>query len=774
MQLYIKNKDLFDKFFRSFNDNRLIIITGATGVGKTAFIEEALKEEEYSYFSLKNNFESITNDRDILVIDDFQYIVDKEHLLKSIVSSVSKAKHPIIISRSNPTDYFMDVVAEKGVFTINERDLVFNREMLDELFEGNLTEEQINYLANNSMGFPLVFLYLASKVKEGEKLSDELFNQSRMVYVGRLKTAVFDNIDPEVLKFLLQISVVDEFDIDLAVAITKNDISKHLAAKAMKYGNFLFLKDGVYHIRDVMLYALRSQSFYYYSLQEYNEFKLNAAAYYEKNGEIGKALYLYEKTDSVSSIKRILVRNSTSSPALGDFRFLKRYYETLQMEEILANPTLICGMSMLYALFLDKQKSEYYYGLLKEKAETAQKKELLEINNLIDYLDVALPQRTIKDIYGNLSSKIQKENSKSKGIPYSLMGNNCSVVNGDKDFTSFINKHYEITKAYTELIDRNDNADLKKGLSSLTKAECAYETGKDQVLVMDNIVKAKMEIDKSKTAYDFLIVRLEAMLSLERGDALGAINVVNLFLASLPKDKRKRIEKDTNAFKAFISIYADKEEEVDSWLKSNAKDNVDFFVPERDEYLVSVYANIYLHKYAEAYEIIQKLKFYAKEYDRSYVLAEAYLLESIIEHHMESDYVEALYQGLAIAQERSLIRLVSNMGVTIDNMIYEQRKKLEEMGISKDFLLELNPYLLNMATRYPNFLNKEDNIIPKLSKTGVMILQLQSQGYSLNMISERLQINLETIRYHAKQNYKKLGAASNAEAVTIAKKYQII
>jgi len=150
------------------------------------------------------------------------------------------------------------------------------------------------------------------------------------------------------------------------------------------------------------------------------------------------------------------------------------------------------------------------------------------------------------------------------------------------------------------------------------------------------------------------------------------------------------------------------------------------------------------------------------------------LLEALINYHTEKNYVDSLYEGLKICEERRLLRIISSLGAAMDKMIYQQRDKLLEMGISNNFLIDLNPLLLNVSTRYPHFLNKEDNVIPKLSKLEIMILQLQSQGYSLNMVSDRLQVNIETIRYHAKQNYKKLGAAGGPEAVAIAKKYGII
>ena len=59
------------------------------------------------------------------------------------------------------------------------------------------------------------------------------------------------------------------------------------------------------------------------------------------------------------------------------------------------------------------------------------------------------------------------------------------------------------------------------------------------------------------------------------------------------------------------------------------------------------------------------------------------------------------------------------------------------------------------------------------SETARQILRLQCEGLSADEISKNLDIKLETVRYHIKQNYKKLGVNSKSRAIIMAKELGI-
>ena len=78
-----------------------------------------------------------------------------------------------------------------------------------------------------------------------------------------------------------------------------------------------------------------------------------------------------------------------------------------------------------------------------------------------------------------------------------------------------------------------------------------------------------------------------------------------------------------------------------------------------------------------------------------------------------------------------------------------------------------------MALMYPGYLKlaAED---ASFSENAIKILKLQAEGLSNTEIAEELGLKAENVKYHNKQNFKKLGVNSKTAAVTEARKRRII
>jgi LuxR family maltose regulon positive regulatory protein len=74
-----------------------------------------------------------------------------------------------------------------------------------------------------------------------------------------------------------------------------------------------------------------------------------------------------------------------------------------------------------------------------------------------------------------------------------------------------------------------------------------------------------------------------------------------------------------------------------------------------------------------------------------------------------------------------------------------------------------------MALHYPVYLNARLAELPDFPENALAVLRLQADGLSNPKIAGRLGINLETVKYHAKSTYKKLGVSGKAEAVLAAR-----
>ena len=65
----------------------------------------------------------------------------------------------------------------------------------------------------------------------------------------------------------------------------------------------------------------------------------------------------------------------------------------LSDNDIESEPWLMISMSLLYSVMMNIEKSEFWYGKLKERLAGAKGSEKREIQVGIAYLDIALPHR---------------------------------------------------------------------------------------------------------------------------------------------------------------------------------------------------------------------------------------------------------------------------------------------------------------------------------------------------------------------------------------------
>ena len=79
-----------------------------------------------------------------------------------------------------------------------------------------------------------------------------------------------------------------------------------------------------------------------------------------------------------------------------------------------------------------------------------------------------------------------------------------------------------------------------------------------------------------------------------------------------------------------------------------------------------------------------------------------------------------------------------------------------------------------VAIAYPSYLKVKSMEEEVFSDNAVKILKLQAEGLSNTQIAELLGITESAVKYHCRENYKKLGVRGKAEAVMEARKRKLI
>lgn len=767
------------KFAKS--TNQIAYITSETGYGKTKLVRQYMKNKPYTYISCSNwkwEQDIISGCHKIVVIDDLQLIQQDEQ--KQQIHALSKRSDIwlVLISRSPVPSWLMSVYISSPFIIINENDLMItNVKFRKYLKQCNmeLSDSDINNLLVDTLGNMMAINLIISHFEQGRSY-EEVKETAVNKYCDYLINSVMLNWDNEVLEFLIQISCVDEFNIQLAEFVTGNQYISSVLKKAKETGSFITEENDTYTIRPIFLKALRILSEQEYSSSQNNEFAYNAGLYYETQDDVVKALAMYEKSGNTGRVKELLIRNSRRNPANGHFYELKKYYLNLPQEEVEKSPILMAGMSMLYSILMQKEESAYWYDKLKNYEKQAKGGDKREALCRLIYLDIALPYRDNADVLKMI--KAIPSLLFDKGIKiqeFSVTSNLPSTMNGGRDFCSWSKRDKELALTIGKIIEHLLGR-YGKGIINVALGESEYEKGADAYEVLTRLSRAQIEAENGgKLEIAFASVGVQARLNICNANTQSAFNIINSFEQKVIDSGAVQLLPNLNALKCRIALYNADMNSVDKWLEEAPNEMIEFFIMERYRYLTKIRCYIALGEYLKAFALIEKMRYYAEFYERTYIQIELGILSSIVKYRMVNEWKPDFIHALERACEYRFIPIISEEGAAVVSLIDEVKRDIENNEkIDRTWFESVKLQTKKMASKYPLYLKPEIADTSDFSETALKILYLQSEGCSLSEVANKLDMKTNTVKYHIKQNYRKLGVSSKTDAVITAQRLNLI
>jgi len=771
----------FQKLKFAKSTNQVAYITGSTGYGKTELVRQYLQNKQYTYVSCSDwNWEKdITTDcQKIVVIDDLHLIQEDEQRQQILVLSKRNDIWLVLIDRSPIPSWLMPAYISSPFVVINENDLSFtNKNLRKYLKQYNieLSDGDINTLLNDTQGNILAVNLVVSRLKQGFNFS-ELKEDVTNKYCDYLINSVMVNWDNEVLEFLIQISCVDKFNMQLAELVTGNQHISSILRKAKESDNFITEEDDTYVIRPIFLKALRILSEQEYSSAQNNEFCYNAGLYYETQDDVVKALEMYEKSGNVGRVKELLIRNSRRNPGNGHFYELKKYYLNLPEKEVEKSPILMAGMSMLYCMLMQKEESEYWYDKLKNYEMTAKGGDKREALCRLVYLDIALPYRDNSSVLRMIKAvpSLLFDN-RIKIQEFSVTSNLPSTMNGGRDFCSWTKNDKELALSIGKIVERLLGR-YGKGIVSVALGESRYEKGADAYDVLTYLSRAQIEAENGgKLEIAFAAVGIQVRLNICNSNTQTALDILNSFEKKVTDSGAVQLLPNINAIKCRIALYNADMRSVDKWLEEAPDEIKEFFTMERYRYLTKIRCYIALGEYLKAFALIEKLRYYAEFYQRTYILIELSILTAVVKYRMGNEWQTDFIQALEGACEYHFIPIISEEGIAVVPLLDEIKKDIADNNkIDSRWLDSVRLQSKKMAAKYPLYLKPEIADTSDFSETALKILYLQSEGCSLTEIADELDMKTNTVKYHIKQNYKKLAVSNKTDAVITAQRLNLI
>ncbi len=766
-----------------------VYIYGATGYGKTELVKQYLSKRRYRYISCTEDFAGLletaqeegkeAEPRTVTVVDDLHLLKDAEG--RRAVLSLIKRRDVwlILICRSPIPVWLMPPYVGGGLLVITEDDLRLEKKETVAYMKSrglDVTEEELEFVTQRSRGNAYIVRHAALKMLEGLRPGPKLEQEIAEAFAGYLESCVMVQWDSDLMEFLMQVSVADEFTLPFAEMVTGNSHAPELLERAVETGNFLSCKDGVYRLRPQLIRALRRRAAKEYSPQERAGHMYNAGLYYEMQGQIVPALAMFEQCGNKERIRELLIRNARLNPGNGYYFELRHYYLQMEEKKLEESPVLMAGMSMLYSLLLQEEESEYWYKKLEGFAAAAKGGRRREAVSRLAYLDIALPHRGSADMIGIMKKMPALIFDKGMSLPEFSVTSNCpSTMNGGKDFCHWSREDRKLAATIGKLVERVLGR-YGKGLVKAALGESLYEKGEDTYEVLTLLARAKMEAEGGGTAeLAFAAVGLQVRLDTLQGQIQTAGEVLASFEKSVIEQGAVQLLPNIAALRCRLALYRGDREAVLAWMGQAPDEDREFCILERYRYLTKVRCFLSLGEYLKAQVILEKLRYYAEKCGRTYIRMEVRLLSAIAKYRTGGEWKEEFFHALKEACGYHFIRLVSEEGAAVQELFVAAGKSLLEKEVmDKAWLSRLMEETGKVAVRYPAYLKGRLAKAPDFCEAALSILRLQAEGKSASQIAGELSMKEATVKYHVKENYRKLGVCGKADAVLTARDLGIL
>lgn len=803
---YIKPIKAWKLMKAADEENMTTYIYGVTGSGKTSLVKHYMirQKETYDLFDAETlcaeelKLPSVKTRR-IVVIDNLHRLAweNDEKLREAVLALIRREDIWLILSGRCPVlPWMSDARFREGFYVIDEELLFFSPKDVKRFTKAAdiiLTEEMERRLVGLFRGYPLAWYMLYQRIRENDKWRDcilgvehyeKIFKWSQDHVWDYLEFHVYDQWEPQMQEFLMEVSIVDSFTVRMAEMITGERNIEWLIERARWMGNFLREKicpDGSvrYELYDPMGVSMRRRIRRKYSKEKLTALYENAGLCYQLDGESTKALEMYQEAGATERMVSVLVDNVRRAPTSADYYALKQYYFALSEDIICQNPELMTGMSMLQSLLLNPEESERWYQQLVQYAKEHRGSERKLAKSRLLFLDISLLQRGSEDMINIFKQSYRLLFERKLTLyEFSVTGNQPSQMNGGKDFCEWSKRDRELARSIGKVVEFILGR-YGKGMVDLALAESFLEKGEDNYEVSFLANRGRMQAEAGgKLEQCFVADGILAWLHIQNGRYNEALELMQRFWERAQKENAQQLLPNIRTFQIRCALYAGERAMIAKWMETAPDEEIEFRTYDRFQFLTKVRVYLQMGRYEQAYNLLVKLQYYASMMKRTYILMECDLLMAVTLYRMGQDEWETfLDKVLTKACEYHFVRLLSREGVALQPLLarikWPADASEDEPASRQAFLKEVCSETDQMARYYPGYLKAGQKDV-RLSDTAVSILKLQAEGMSRADIAKRLHMTEANVKYHMAQNYKKLGVKNKAGAVMEGKKRGLI
>ncbi len=342
-----------------------------------------------------------------------------------------------------------------------------------------------------------------------------------------------------------------------------------------------------------------------------------------------------------------------------------------------------------------------------------------------------------------------------------------SMLNGVNDFTRigpFLEKRKDLfIENLSYICDKN----LCPAIYNICLAEYLYQ--------QNNLMQAEVLVSHVIKEFDSDLQRrllfaasfLQTKILLAQGEVTHPEAYITDIRKSVKERGRAEFSSNIDAAEILSLMYEGNTKAVQDWLADGAPDEYsDFCMLDLWRYMVKIRAYIIVKNYAAVLALVEKLRPLLEEGKRYMDLCELDLLNAIALFRADKKEIayKALKRSLKIARRRKFFRVISDEGEAVLPLITSFMNEKEADAFESSFFETIIDAARSLAVHYPLYLKPVRNETV-LSDTEIEILRFLERGKTVDEIASYFVISKNTVKYHLKNMYHKLGVQNATGAV---------
>lgn len=781
-QFVIVGTELERRFQTAMSRGRAVLFSAPCGFGKTTTARQLLADKEVCVRSVGDPDYALPGaqeDWQILLVDDLQLLTELEdqQALAGLIREHPQRRFVLLTRGVMPS--WLTPFQIAGVLTVfGAWDLALDRETTARLLRKygvTCSDQELTEIWKVTKGCALALTLLARHLAAGETYDPRLADQVRLELFLYFEEAVLHRLDLPIQQLILELSPFPAFGPELARMVSGNSRAGELLGHLQRETTAM-IQDRLdtYHFWPIFRRFLQWETEQTWSEEQRRALYARAALYYELNEDYRQALEYYAKSGDQDKISELLIKNAELHPGIGHYEEMASYYRALPEKQVLTSPALMQGMSMLEAIAMDYQCSEFWYGKLKEYADGRSRADGggREARNRLAWLDIALPQRTVDSMVDTFRRLfVLLTNREIRLSSFSVTSNLPSLMNGGKDFSPWSKKDdllYATLRVPVELVLGRDGVCL----ADCAIAESKFEKGediKDRILgLMANLERIRRE---GTPDLEFAVVGLLVRTQMALGRAEDARQTLEAQRTHFVETGEHRFLPNLDAMDCRIALRLGDEAAVKEWYREKApRDSLHIHSMKRYQYLTRAMAELAMGDPGAALLTLAPLEPYFIACARYLDRIQLQLLRAVARYRLKDPaWRTELNTALDIAAEFQFIRPVSRFGSAVLPL-------LEDCGwTGKETLLRRwISASRELAACYPDFLRPWRETTAPLSAAELQVLRLICADKSNAEIGAILGIKVPTVKVHVSHILEKLNVSRRGEATTVARQLHLI